>query len=79
MKCIIMANFEEKLFLSAIEKYKVSLLALVPPLVLFLAKHPLVDKYDISSVEEIICAAAPLPKDTEDMVRQRCKATRGVI
>lgn len=70
-KIIVLDKFEETLFLSSIEKYRISLMGLVPPLVLFLAKHPLVDKYDISSVEEIMCAAAPLAKETEDLIRKR--------
>ena len=32
----------------------------MPPLVLFLGKHPLVENYDLSSVHSVICGAAPL-------------------
>ena len=41
------------------------LMHLVPPLIIFLAKHPLVDNYDLSSVRAIVSGAAPLGKDTE--------------
>lgn len=44
---------------------------MVPPLMVFLAKHPLVDNYDISSVRELLCGAAPLSKETEDAVYKR--------
>lgn len=53
-------RFDKTLFLSLIQKHNISFLPLVPPLVLFLAKDPTVKKYDISSVREIVCGAAPL-------------------
>lgn len=43
----------------------------VPPLMLFLAKHPMVSKYDLSSLLIIFCGAAPLSKEIEDEVYQR--------
>lgn len=36
-----------------------------------LAKSPLVDKYDLSSIRDIGCGAAALSKETEDAVRAR--------
>src|SRR5258708_34388947 len=36
---------------------------LVPPIVLFMATHPLVDKYDLSSLRFTMSAAAPLGTD----------------
>ena len=33
---------------------------LVPPVVLFMAKHGLVDNFDTSSLHTIMCGAAPL-------------------
>ena len=38
---------------------------LVPPIIIFLAKHPVVDQFDISSMTNIISAAAPLGKETQ--------------
>jgi len=35
---------------------------LVPPIVLALAKHPLVDDYDISKLRNVLSGAAPLPE-----------------
>lgn len=52
-KNVILPHFEEKMFLRAIEKYKIEILTIVPPLMVFLAKHPIVDKYDLSSIKEI--------------------------
>lgn len=60
---IIMPAFEPKLFLTLIQEYKVTHLPLAPPILTFLAKHPLVERYDFRSVRELICGAAPLAKD----------------
>ena len=44
---------------------------LVPPLMLFLAKHPLVDKYDLSSVREVISGGATLGNELAEAVMER--------
>ncbi|XP_058449941.1 uncharacterized protein LOC131429669 [Malaya genurostris] len=71
MKLVSLPKFEEGLFLSCIEHYQCTLVFVVPPLVVFLAKHPLVDSYDLSSIHTLLCGAAPLSKETEDLVKQR--------
>ena len=77
-RCITLPNFESELFLSTIEKYKINCLHLVPPLVLFLAKHPSVDKYDISCIDSIMSGAAPLGGDTVKSAHERvgCRLIR---
>ncbi|KAJ6627767.1 Luciferin 4-monooxygenase [Pseudolycoriella hygida] len=72
-RIILLQNFEEKNFLSSIEKYRCTHLFLVPPLMVFLSKHPNVDKYDLSSIRVIHSGAAPLSKETEDAVKHRLK------
>lgn len=52
-KIIVISRFEERLFLKAIQDYKIETLPLVPPLLVFLAKSPIVDEYDLSSVKQI--------------------------
>ena len=42
-----------------------------PRIILGLAKHPIVDQYDMKSLEMIISAAAPLGKETEKAVKKR--------
>lgn len=71
IKSVILPKFDEHLFLESIEKYKVSLMMLVPPLMVFLAKHPLVDNYDLSSVRVIWCGAAPLSAELQEQVSKR--------
>ncbi|XP_012240593.1 luciferin 4-monooxygenase [Bombus vosnesenskii] len=70
-KNVILPRFEEKLFLHAIEKYKIEHITVVPPLMVFLAKHPIVDKYNLSSIKEIWCGAAPLSEEIAKMVVKR--------
>ena len=43
----------------------------VPPIMVFLAKHPLVDEYDLSSLTDLMCAAAPLSQQLEEEVYSR--------
>ena len=37
----------------------------------FLAKHPMVSNYDLSSMRELLCAAAPCSEQLENEVRVR--------
>ena len=37
----------------------------MPPIILFLAKHPLVKQYDLSSLAWIMSGAAPLDAETQ--------------
>ncbi|WP_033321911.1 4-coumarate--CoA ligase family protein [Streptomyces yerevanensis] len=57
---VVLPRFDLDTFLSAIEKHRITGLYVAPPIVLALAKHPAVDGYDLSSLEYIISAAAPL-------------------
>lgn len=72
-KLIILPKFEPHLFLDSIQKYKIKFVPLSPPLAVFLAKSPVVDNYDLSSLEKITSGAAPLAKDTEDQCLRRLK------
>uniref|UniRef100_A0A1A9VQZ3 Luciferin 4-monooxygenase n=1 Tax=Glossina austeni TaxID=7395 RepID=A0A1A9VQZ3_GLOAU len=70
--CLVyLPKFEDHVFLSAIEKYQVMMAFIVPPLAVFLAKNPIVDKYDLSSLLVLLCGAAPLSKETEDQIKER--------
>ena len=77
-KLVSLPKFDPTLFLSTIEKNRVSIAHLVPPLVLFLAKHPEVENYDVSSIADIMSGAAPLGGDLVKSVSERlgCKCVR---
>lgn len=44
---------------------------MVPPILVFLAKSPLIRKYDLSNLHVIWCGAAPLSEDIETEVKKR--------
>ena len=58
-----MPRFDLEQFLKLIQKYSVTLSHIVPPIVLKLARDPLVDQYDLSSLKMIFSGAAPLGPD----------------
>ena len=69
---VVLPNFELKSFLNAIETYKISTLYLVPPIAITMANNPdLLQKYDMSSVRQIFCGAAPLAKEITDELNRR--------
>ena len=60
-----MPRFELPAFLSMLQEHRITRAYAVPPIVLALAKHPLVDEFDLSSVEYVLSGAAPLSADLE--------------
>ncbi|RMX50070.1 hypothetical protein pdam_00002888 [Pocillopora damicornis] len=70
-KVVVMMRFEPDSFLKVMQDYKITDAPLVPPLILFLAKHPLVDKFDLSSLERVNSGAAPLGKELETAMLKR--------
>ncbi|MFF7360557.1 AMP-binding protein [Streptomyces sp. NPDC008125] len=57
---VVLPRFDLDQFLAAIEKHRIAGLYVAPPIVLALAKHPAVARYDLSSLRYIVSAAAPL-------------------
>jgi acyl-CoA synthetase (AMP-forming)/AMP-acid ligase II len=57
---VTMARFDLEQCLQTIEKYRVTFAPLVPPLILALAKNPVVDKYELTSLRTVFSGAAPL-------------------
>jgi len=68
---IVLPKFEPELWLKSIQKYRITKAHIVPPIALLIAKHPLVDKYDVSSISGWGCGAAPLGSDLVDLVEKR--------
>ncbi|KAM1056275.1 hypothetical protein ACFX13_030445 [Malus domestica] len=58
-----MARFDLEKTLMAVEKYKVTHLWVVPPIVLALAKNSMVKKFNLSSLKHICSGAAPMGKE----------------
>ncbi|MGW7261846.1 4-coumarate--CoA ligase family protein [Streptomyces sp. NPDC054842] len=57
---VVLPRFELDTFLAAIQEHRITGLYVAPPIVLALAKHPAVARYDLSSLRYVICSAAPL-------------------
>lgn len=68
---LIMQKFDVVTLLELIQKYKVTIAPFVPPIILAIAKSPVVDNYDLSSVRRVISGAAPLGKKLEDTARNK--------
>src|SRR5713101_8207525 len=60
---VSMPRFDFQEFLTAVQKYRVSILPLVPPIVLGMVKHPAVGQFDLSSVRLVFSGAAPLGEE----------------
>ena len=76
---VTMPRFDLEQFLSAIQKYRVTLSHIVPPIVLKLAKEPIVSDYDLSSLKVIFSGAAPLGPELSKECMQRigCSIRQG--
>ncbi|HEX6995951.1 MAG TPA: 4-coumarate--CoA ligase family protein [Gammaproteobacteria bacterium] len=57
---VVMPKFELAPYVDLIERHRATLLHVVPPVILALAKHPLIDGRDFSSVRKLFSGAAPL-------------------
>jgi acyl-CoA synthetase (AMP-forming)/AMP-acid ligase II len=68
---VTMPRFELEPFLRIMQDYGITLAPLAPPLVLLLAKSPLVDKFDLSRLRQIFSAAAPLGQEVEQACAER--------
>ena len=68
---VTMPRFDLEEFLTLLQDHKVTRAYLVPPIILALAKHPIVEKYDLSSLEVIMSGAAPLGQELQDAAQSR--------
>ena len=76
---VTMPRFDLEMFLTLSQKYRTPRMWIVPPVALALAKHPLVDKFDLSFLTQINSAAAPLGADVAEAMGARLgtAATQG--
>jgi acyl-CoA synthetase (AMP-forming)/AMP-acid ligase II len=64
-------RFDIEKFCQLVQDHQPKRAHLVPPIILGLAKHPVVDKFDMSSLKMILSAAAPLGKETTEGIKSR--------
>ncbi|KAK2748046.1 hypothetical protein FQN55_004595 [Onygenales sp. PD_40] len=62
----IMAKFDFIQLLESLQKFRITDLTVVPPIAVALAKHPIVKKYDLSSILAVGCGAAPLGREVSE-------------
>lgn len=76
---VMMPRFDLEQFVGLIQKYRVTLSHVVPPIILKLARDPIIDKYDLSSLKMIFSGAAPLGPELsrECMERLGCGIRQG--
>ncbi|MGZ4110762.1 MAG: AMP-binding protein [Actinomycetota bacterium] len=76
---VTMPRFELDAFLALMQQHRVTFACLVPPIILALAKHPAVDKHDLSALRHVISGAAPLDAGTAQAAAARldCSVLQG--
>ena len=76
---VTMPRFDVEQFLALIEAHRITAMVVVPPIVLALAKHPAVDRYDLSSLRWVGCGAAPLGGELQQACARRlgCPVVQG--
>ena len=68
---VVMPRFEMERFCQAVQTHRITFVHVVPPVVLGLAKHPVVSHYDFSSLRMLNSGAAPLTSDLVAAVHAR--------
>ncbi len=68
---VVISRFEFERLLQLIQTHRMTRLFTPPPLIVQLAKNPVVDNYDLSSLEFILSGAAPLGGDIQQLARNR--------
>ena len=76
---VSLPRFDLEAFLQAIQDHRATVTVIVPPIALALARHPVVDRYDLSSLRFVGCGAAPLGKEIEEECEARlpCRFFQG--
>lgn len=76
---VTMPRFEPEAFLQAIAEHRITRLYAVPTMVVLLAKSPLVDRYDLSSIRMIVSGGAALDPAIARLCEQRlgCRVGQG--
>jgi acyl-CoA synthetase (AMP-forming)/AMP-acid ligase II len=70
-RVVTLPRFELEAFLAMVEQHRVTVVPTVLPLARALAFHPLVDRYDLSSLRLVLIGAAPCPTEVEIACQER--------
>ncbi|KAE8365903.1 hypothetical protein BDV27DRAFT_98400 [Aspergillus caelatus] len=72
-RLVVMERFDIEKWCAHVQNYRITFSYVVPPVVLLLSKHPIVDKYDLSSLRMMNSGAAPLTHELVEAVYARIK------
>jgi acyl-CoA synthetase (AMP-forming)/AMP-acid ligase II len=72
---VTMPRFDLVEFLRVISEHRVDRVYIAPPVAVALAKHPIVDQYDLSCIDVIFSGAAPLDAELGKAVANRLGCT----
>jgi acyl-CoA synthetase (AMP-forming)/AMP-acid ligase II len=78
---VTLPRFDLEQFLRTIQDQRVTRAYVAPPILVALAKHPMVDQFDLSSLRTITSGAAPLDESLAQAVENRLRrgAADGVV
>lgn len=68
---VTMPRFDLELFLTLCTRHATPTMFIAPPVAVALAKHPLVDQFDLSAVKRLVSGAAPLSAEVAEAVTRR--------
>lgn len=71
---VTMPRFDLEQFLTLCARHRTPRMYIVPPIAIALAKHPMVDDFDLSCVNQVFSGAAPLGGEVADAVGRRLNA-----
>lgn len=76
---VTLPKFDLPEFLRVIQDHRTDRVYIAPPVAVALAKHPLVDQYDLSGIGTVFSGAAPLDEDLAAAVAKRlgCRVSQG--
>ncbi|OXV10990.1 hypothetical protein Egran_01251 [Elaphomyces granulatus] len=72
-RVIVMPKFDLEKWCAHVQNFRIIYSYVVPPIVLLLGKHPIVDKYDLSSLRMLNSGAAPLTRELVEVTSTRLK------
>ncbi|KAJ4496672.1 AMP binding protein [Lentinula lateritia] len=73
---VIMARFDLIDFCVAVERFRITAVLVVPPVMLAIARHPAIDKFDLSSIWLLFSSAAPVSPTLIKEAKKRLLAKR---
>jgi acyl-CoA synthetase (AMP-forming)/AMP-acid ligase II len=78
-RIVTLPRFEPRAFLQALSTHRVTDAVVVPPVMQFLAAHPMVEGFDLGALRLVGSGGAPLSAATQARVAQRlgCACTQG--